>query len=104
MRPPLPAFGGEKARRLFWAAKNNGIVKFVPPKFLWIFENVPKTITSEGEIIGALDFVHMISNTLEISETDVYLLDDDTIRFAALKIAGIDEARDDARGQGYAAQ
>jgi len=103
---PLPAFGGEKARRLFWAAKNGGIVKVADDGFTWIFEKIPKTMIRDGVIIPAPKFLEMATATLELSREDVFSVDDNTIRQVAQKIAGFDVkiARNDARGLEHADQ
>lgn len=96
----LPAFGGEKARRLYWAAKNGGIVKIADDGFLWIFERTPRTLVSEGTILPAAKFAAMAAKTLGIPVEELFEADDQAIRQVAQKIAEINflNARNVARG------
>lgn len=103
---PLPSFGGEKARRLFWAVKNDGIVKVAPDGFTWIFEKKPRTLISDGTVFPAAQFATMAAEMLEIRVNELFEADDEALRQVARKLAGIDigNARIDARGLDYAEQ
>jgi hypothetical protein len=93
-----PSFGGEKARRLFWATIKGGCIKISENgKFIWVFESRSPLISTDGHLFDAKDFVDRAAATLNIQKTDVFNLEDDRIRDIARQLSGINpESLDDA--------
>lgn len=88
----IPAMGGEKARRLYWACRKGGLVKIsADGSLIWFWEVPPRTIHNDGSTyIEAKDFLKMAADTLGITEIQVFELEDESIRTVARRIAGID--------------
>lgn len=93
-----PSFGGEKARRLFWATLKGGCIKISSNgKFIWVFESKSPLISNDGQVFDANDFVDRAAAALNIPKTEVFNLEDDRIRDLARQLSGITpESLDDA--------
>lgn len=86
----LPNYGGEKARRLYWATRKNGIVKVsYDGSLLWIWERKPEIPVSNGHIFEAKEFLNKAAKILEIQPEQVFTKEDDVLRRVARLVAGI---------------